>query len=152
MSLFQPLSLRHSSARRSVPFPRTTPAAPTPAQLELTSLQVSLAPAEAAQLAQMAAEEGRPLPELAALLLREALHARRGTAAQLQRWKTLSPREQQVAALICLDLTSRQAAARLHISPETVKTHSEHLLRKFGLRTRTQLRTALSGWDFSAWR
>jgi DNA-binding CsgD family transcriptional regulator len=70
----------------------------------------------------------------------------------MARWYSLSPREQQVAALICLNYTSRQIAARLRISPETVKTHTRNLLSKFDLRTRVELRELLADWDFSAWR
>ena len=69
-----------------------------------------------------------------------------------KRWQTLTPREQQVAALVCLNHTSRQIAALLVISPETVKTHVGNLLRKFGLPTRQELRQALAGWDFSEWK
>ena len=76
---------------------------------------------------------------------------RRRAEISLSRWRMLSPREQQVAALICLNYTGRQIAARLKISPETVKTHTRNLLNKFGLRTRTELRQVLADWDFSAW-
>jgi len=68
-----------------------------------------------------------------------------------QRWLSLSPREQQVAALVCLDYTNRQVAARLVISPETVKVHVRNALAKYGLRSRNELRMMLAEWDFSAW-
>ncbi len=114
-------------------------------------LRLKLDPADAALLRQLAEAEQRSSEELAGDLLRGALHNRQSAAAQMRHWKRLSPREQQVAALICLNLTSRQVAARLHISPETVKTHTGNLLGKFSLRTRAELREALNGWDFSAW-
>ncbi len=56
-----------------------------------------------------------------------------------------------MAALLCLNYTNRQVAARLGLSPETVKTHTRNLLAKFQLRTRAELRRALADWDFSAW-
>jgi DNA-binding CsgD family transcriptional regulator len=62
----------------------------------------------------------------------------------------LSPREQQVAALVCLNYSNAQIAARLNISQSTVKTHVSNALRKFGLQRRTDLRLALAEWDFSA--
>lgn len=109
--------------------------------------------ADADYLLQRLAEAERRQPEdLAADLLRGALEERRRTEIEMARWNTLSPREQQVAALICLKFTSRQIAARLRISPETVKSHTRNLLIKFNLRSRAELRELLSHWDFSAWR
>lgn len=109
--------------------------------------------AESDQLLQMLADaERRPAEDLAADLLRGALAERRKAEFDMDRWRLLSPREQQIAALICLNYTSRQIAARLRISPETVKTHTRNLLAKFDLRTRVELRERLSDWDFSAWR
>lgn len=66
-------------------------------------------------------------------------------------WQKLSPRQQEVAALICLGFTNRQVAARLHLSPETIKTHVRTLLTKFDLPNRRSLRLALAGWDFRDW-
>ncbi len=69
----------------------------------------------------------------------------------LECWKRLTQREQQVAALICLGYTSSEIAARLMISPETVKTHARNTLYKFNVTNRQELRYALSNWDFSGW-
>lgn len=102
-------------------------------------------------LQELAELERRPVHEVATGLLMNALDERRQAELNLARWRALSPREQQVAALICLNYTGRQIAARLRISPETVKTHTRNLLNKFELRTRTELRKLLSDWDFSAW-
>jgi two-component system response regulator NreC len=103
-------------------------------------------------LQDMAEQERRSETELAAELLSYALAQRDVAEANLQRWRVLSEREQQVAALICLGFTNRQIAARLMISPETVKSHTSRVLLKFGLRTRSELRRTLADWDFSAWR
>ncbi|MEU6742279.1 response regulator transcription factor [Streptosporangium sandarakinum] len=51
----------------------------------------------------------------------------------------LSAREAQVAGLISTGATNRQIAARLLITEGTVKNHVTNLLRKYGLRDRTQL-------------
>ena len=64
---------------------------------------------------------------------------------------SLTPREQDVAALACLGYTNRQIAARLGISPDTVKTHVRNLLHKFELHSKDELRSLLQDWDFSAW-
>jgi DNA-binding CsgD family transcriptional regulator len=102
-------------------------------------------------LQQLAELEQRPAEDVAVGLLMNALDERKRAELSLSRWRALSPREQQVAALICLNYTGRQIAARLKISPETVKTHTRNLLNKFELRTRTELRKVLADWDFSAW-
>ncbi len=103
-------------------------------------------------LQDLAEQESRSETELAAELLSYALAQRDVAEANLQRWRGLSEREQQVTALICLGFTNRQIAARLVISPETVKSHVSRVLLKFGLRARTELRRTLADWDFSAWR
>ncbi len=65
-------------------------------------------------------------------------------------WASLSQREQQVTALICLGYRSYEIAGALGISYETVRTHSKHVYAKFGLN-RKQLRIALKGWNFQEW-
>jgi len=103
-------------------------------------------------LRDLAARERRPPEEVIVNLLNQALQERQTAEQGWQRWQSLTPREQQVAALVCLSHTGRQIAARLVVSPETVKTHVRNILRKFNLRTRQELRQALAGWDFSAWQ
>lgn len=89
--------------------------------------------------------------EVAVDLLEYALSRRQQADENLQRWRRLSPRERDIAALTCLGCTNRQIAARLYISPETVKTHMRNLLRKYNVRSKAELRRQLSEWDFSAW-
>ena len=99
----------------------------------------------------LAEREHCSIDELARQLVGAALTTRTAVERSLKLWQTLSPREKDVAALICLHYTTRQAAARLGISPETVKTHVGNLLVKFHVPNRQALREALHGWDFSAW-
>jgi DNA-binding CsgD family transcriptional regulator len=104
------------------------------------------------QYVQALADDEQRLPEeLAADLLNSGLAQRDLAQESWQRWLTLSRREQEVAALICLNYTTRQIAARLKISPDTVKTHSRNLLHKFDLHGRGELRMRLLDWDFRAW-
>jgi len=95
--------------------------------------------------------EQRPKEDILADLIAMGLAQHQAAEAYVQRWRGLSPREQEIAALTCLDFTNRQIAARLRISPETVKTHVRNILAKFGLHGKEELRVALEGWDFSAW-
>jgi len=102
-------------------------------------------------LEERAVRESRPAGELAADLLASALAERSTADAAWLLWRTLSPREQDAAALACLGYTNRQIAVRLGVSAETVKTHLHNALVKFGLHGKAELRLLLEGWDFSAW-
>jgi DNA-binding CsgD family transcriptional regulator len=99
----------------------------------------------------LAQREGRAPGEVASGLVAEALDHRRMAEKSLHLWKKLSPREQEVAALACLNYTNSEIAQKLTISRVTVKTHLRHILDKAGLRRKEDLRQALVEWDFSAW-
>jgi len=99
----------------------------------------------------MAEREQRHTGEIASELLSSALARRQVDDSLMAHWGFLSAREQQVAALICLNFTNRQIAARLRITPETAKSHVRNVLRKFDLHSKAELRRALADWDFSTW-
>jgi DNA-binding NarL/FixJ family response regulator len=63
-------------------------------------------------------------------------------------FQSLTPRERQVAALICQGFTNHQIARQLSISPETVKSHASNILHKLGHPRRSSLRAAYFGQDF----
>lgn len=67
------------------------------------------------------------------------------------RWASLSQREQQVVALICLGHRNYEIANILSIAPETVKTHLQRIFDKFELRSSKELRLALRDWNFRDW-
>ena len=67
------------------------------------------------------------------------------------RWASLSRREQQVVALICLGYRNYEIAKVLVIAPETVKSHLQSIFNKFALRSSKELRLALKHWDFLDW-
>ena len=67
------------------------------------------------------------------------------------RWASLSHREQQVVALICLGHRNYEIASILVIAPETVKTHLQRIFDKFQLRSSKELRLALKDWNFRDW-
>ncbi len=99
----------------------------------------------------LAEQERRPPDELAADLLASGLAQRDQMYLAAHRWGRLSPREQQIASLVCLGYSNREIAGRLVITIETVKSHMSSVLHKFEVINRSELRQALDGWDFSAW-
>jgi len=103
------------------------------------------------EVRELAEIQGCAQNEMILSLLRQALHTRRRQDQTHRAWESLSQREKQVAALVCTGMTGRQIAARLVLSPETIKTHVRHILAKFGLNSRQNFRNLLSGWDFSRW-
>lgn len=121
--------------RRPTPGPRT---------YEISeSLQVALS--------LIARREGRTEQEIIPDILIAGLNQYSLVDKLLPKWETLSPREQDVAALTCLGYTNRQISARLSLSPETIKTHIRSILFKFGANSKAELRHMLAGWDFSGW-
>ncbi len=104
-----------------------------------------------ASLQDLADREHREVEEMAFDLLQQAVDERQAAAVSLQSWQRLTPRQHEIAALICLGYTNQRIASRLKISPETVKTHIRNLLNRFGARTKADLRRILAHWDFSGW-
>ena len=55
----------------------------------------------------------------------------------------LTPQELQVAVTLAEGATTREAAARLYLSPKTVEYHLRHVYDKLEIRSRDELRTVL---------
>jgi DNA-binding NarL/FixJ family response regulator len=51
----------------------------------------------------------------------------------------MSPREHEVLALVHENLSNKEIASHLHISPRTAKFHVSHLLAKHGVKRRAEL-------------
>ncbi len=72
---------------------------------------------------------------------------RTGDAGNLSR---LTPQEHRVAELVAQDLTNRQIAASLLISPKTLETHLRHIYEKLQADSREQLKAAFTAWSQGA--
>ncbi|MCB9135813.1 MAG: hypothetical protein H6636_10335 [Anaerolineales bacterium] len=101
-------------------------------------------------LREIAVQEQRSPEEIANAFLSHALEEYEHLDEKLAKWNALSPREQEVAALTCLGHTNQDIAGKLVISPNTVKAHIRNIQQKFNVRSKEELRQALTGWDFSA--
>ena len=99
----------------------------------------------------IADREKQTLNEVVNKMLLFSLQHRQEKAKNLRHWQTLTRREKQILALICLSYTNKEIADQLFIAASTVKTHTRNLRRKFGCHSKLELRANLSDWDFSQW-
>ena len=102
-------------------------------------------------LEQLARYRGSTPRKVAADLLERELQSMEVERETWEKWQSLTEREQQVAALICLQYRTQQIATRLQIAPETVRSHVHNILHKMDLPNRITLLQLLAGWDFSSW-
>jgi DNA-binding NarL/FixJ family response regulator len=81
-------------------------------------------------------------PTVTRRLIAEFVRQRPRPAAEPSRGEALigalTPREVEVLRLVAEGLTNAEIAGRLFLGEETVKTHVSRVLRKLGLRDRTQ--------------
>ena len=104
-----------------------------------------------AALAERANRERRPLEQVQAELLAAGLDRLQTSDGLKRYWETLSQREQEITALTCLGYTNRQMAARLRLSPATVKGYVRQALVKWHAHSKDELQMLLISWDFSEW-
>jgi DNA-binding NarL/FixJ family response regulator len=77
-------------------------------------------------------------PALLGPLLRLLIEQRRGAADAVDKLMRLTPREQEVLGLLVDGRDATRIAEELVISPETVRTHIERILRKLGVHSRAE--------------
>ena len=102
-------------------------------------------------LSTIAKDEGRPESELIPELLNAGLTQYTSSERLWNKWQTLSLREKDVVAFVCLGYTNQEIALRMNISPNTVKDRLSSVFRKFNIHKRNDLRMLFSLWDFSEW-
>ena len=66
-------------------------------------------------------------------------YAEKAKATATDAYETLTSREREVLQLAAESSSTAEIAARLSISPRTVETHRENLMRKLGLQSQTDL-------------
>jgi DNA-binding NarL/FixJ family response regulator len=99
----------------------------------------------------VARQQGRSEEEIMADLTKAGWDQFQRETEKEERWDSLSHREQQVTALICLGHRNHQIAEILMIAPETVKTHLQNIFVKFNLHSSKELCLRLKDWDIAGW-
>ena len=95
--------------------------------------------------------ESRPGKEIQREFVAAGLAQLQNSDNLKKRWETLSQRERDVTALTWLGYTNRQMAAKMKVSPDTVKGYVRQALIKFNVHSKDELRMLLASWDFSDW-
>ncbi len=68
-----------------------------------------------------------------------------------KQWFSLTIRERQVVALVCMGHRNYEIASILGVENSTIQTHLQNVFRKFGLRSRGEIRQALISWPAEEW-
>jgi DNA-binding CsgD family transcriptional regulator len=95
---------------------------------------------EAAYDAYLSANATRDLARVRGALHAMGVRKRQPSVARPQHgWASLTSGELAVVEVVAEGLTSREAAAQLYLSPDTVNTHLRHAFTKLGIRSRVEL-------------
>jgi len=95
------------------------------------------------QVSQIAKYESRPEPEIVSELLVAGLQKYYSRKQVMPLWESLTPREKEVGRLIERGLTNQKIAEHLSISVQTVQTHVAHILKKFRVKEKSDVRHML---------
>ena len=82
--------------------------------------------------------ESRIPPLMLGSLLRGLIELRREDDAALERFTGLGNREREVLVELAAGLDNHAIAAKLHLSPHTVRTHTQNILTKLGVHSRLE--------------
>lgn len=102
-------------------------------------------------LEEIAAAQQRPVHDFVIAALYAAVQTNHAQAAYDHLWRELTPRGQQVAALVCLGYTNQEIGQYLTISVNTVRSHVRNVLDTFQVASKAELRLILSDWNFDDW-
>jgi DNA-binding NarL/FixJ family response regulator len=82
--------------------------------------------------------ESRIPPLMLGSLLRGLIELRREDDAALERFASLGNREREVLVELVAGLDHHTIATKLHLSPHTVRTHTQNILTKLGVHSRLE--------------
>jgi DNA-binding CsgD family transcriptional regulator len=103
------------------------------------------------QIRKVAEQQGRSENDIFQDMVKAGMDSFAMHEDSVRRWNSLTRREQEVVALVCLNQRNYEIADILSIGPETVKTHLQNVFTKFDLHNRRDLRVLLKDWDFASW-
>lgn len=101
------------------------------------------------EIQRLARREGMQPDEMTVEILQAGIADRQAYHHSVRLWRTLTRREKEVAALVCLNLSNDEIAEELSITRGTVRTHVRHILHKFRVENRSEIREMLRWWEFS---
>jgi DNA-binding NarL/FixJ family response regulator len=110
--------------------------------------EIKFSAATYSSLKELAEREGKGVNDLVQEIISQAIINRKTVNVCSYALTTLSKREQEVTNLIARGASNKDIASELKISPDTVRTHVKSILRKFEVNTRSDLRVALTKYDF----
>src|SRR5688572_27754216 len=102
-------------------------------------------------LTTLAQSEGRPVHELFPDIVAAGLTQYSTNDRVWKKWESLTSREREVTALVCLGYTTGQMAFHMGVTQATIKFHLGNVYSKFEVKNRAKLRQTLAGWDFRGW-
>lgn len=108
------------------------------------SLQVSIST--------LAQHEGLPEHELILDIVAAGLTQYSTNDKVWKQWESLTDREKEATAGVCLGYTNGQIAADMGITEAGVKFHLRNVYAKLKVKNRVGLRKKFTGWDFTGWR
>lgn len=77
-------------------------------------------------------EKGYYLNNFVNRILLKRAHAKQKTAPSLAHDISITPKEQEVLKLICMEFTAQEIAQKMEISPRTVEAIKDRLMERFG--------------------
>jgi DNA-binding CsgD family transcriptional regulator len=96
----------------------------------------------------LAQYEGRPVHELLPDIVAAGLTQYSTMDRVWKKWESLSDREKEATAAVCLGYSNGQVAAAMGITEAGVKFHLRNVYAKFRVKNRMGLRRKLAGWKF----
>ncbi len=90
-------------------------------------------------------------PELAGRLREQEFDVFPADPSIRKRWFSLTIREREVAALVCMGYRNYEIASLLGVGYGTIQTHLQNIFYKFGLRNRKEIRALLKSWLAEEW-
>jgi DNA-binding CsgD family transcriptional regulator len=115
---------------------------------EVVEVELTQQDTQAGQLLDIGERDENQVPERSA---KQDFEIYPEDPAVRKQWFSLTVRERQVVALVCMGYRNYEIGTILGVSYPTIQTHLQKIFRKFGLRSRNEIRSALLSWSAEEW-